>query len=86
MAKCMHKSVLQNTKTIVWDFAFFGLNADEVTTINNQWWISVHVYVMQNWIHIPILLTLEWVEVGAIIENITTIILQNIMKFRGLVE
>jgi len=41
---------------------------------------------MQNWIHIPILLTLEWVEVGAIIENITTIILQNIVKFRGLVE
>jgi len=35
MAECMHKFVLQNTKTIVWDFAFFGLNADEVTTINN---------------------------------------------------
>jgi very-short-patch-repair endonuclease len=35
MVECMHKFVLQNTKTIVWDFAFFALNANEVTTINN---------------------------------------------------
>jgi len=36
MVKCMHKFVLQSMKTIVWDFAFFGLSAHEVTTINNQ--------------------------------------------------
>jgi hypothetical protein len=36
MAKCMHKVVLQNTKTIVQDFAFFALSADEVTTIDNH--------------------------------------------------
>jgi hypothetical protein len=41
---------------------------------------------MQSWIHIPILMTLEQIEVGAIIENITTIILQSIMNFRGLIE
>jgi hypothetical protein len=41
---------------------------------------------MQNWFHIPILLTLEWVEVGAIVENIIAIILQSIVKFEGLVE
>jgi hypothetical protein len=86
MAECMHKFVLQNTKTIVWDFAFFALSAYEVTTINNKQWISVHAYVMQNHIHIPILLTLEWVEVGVIVKNITSTILQSIVKFRGLVE
>jgi hypothetical protein len=59
----------------VWDFAFFALSVDERTTINNQQWINLHAYVMQNWIHIPILLTLEWVKVGAIIENNTAIIL-----------
>ncbi len=46
----------------------------------------MHAYVMQNWIRIPILLTLEQIEVGATTENITTIILQSIMKFRGLTE
>jgi hypothetical protein len=41
---------------------------------------------MQNWIHIPVLLTLERIKVGATTENITTIILQNIVKFKGLAE
>jgi hypothetical protein len=36
MAECMHKVVLQNTKTIVQDFAFFALSVDEVTTIDNH--------------------------------------------------
>jgi hypothetical protein len=35
MAECMHEVVLQNMKTIVRDFTFFALNADEVTTIDN---------------------------------------------------
>jgi len=48
MAKCMHKIVLQNTKTIVGDSTFFTLSVNEVTTIDNQQWINVHVYMMQN--------------------------------------
>jgi len=65
MAKCMHKIVLQNTKTIVGDSTFFTLSVNEVTTIDNQQWINVHVYMMQNWICISILITLEWVKMGA---------------------
>jgi hypothetical protein len=86
MAKCMHKVVLQNMKTTMQDFSFFALNANEVMTIDNHHWINMHAYVMQNWIHIPILLTLEQVEVGAIDENMITIILQSIMKFESLTE
>jgi hypothetical protein len=36
-----------------------------VTIIDNQEWINVHAYMMQNWICILILLTLKWVEVRA---------------------
>jgi hypothetical protein len=46
----------------------------------------MHAYVMKNWIHISVLLTLEQVEVVAIVKNLTAIILQNIMKFNGLAE
>ncbi len=35
MAKCIHKVVLQNMKTIVQDCIFFALNAYEVMTIDN---------------------------------------------------
>jgi hypothetical protein len=62
------------------------LSVIEVKIIDNQQWINVHAYMMQNWICIPILLTLEWIEVGATTKNIITIILQSIMKFGGLVK
>lgn len=65
MAKCMHKVVLRNTKITVQDYVFFAWSADEVTIIDNQEWINVHAYMMQNWIRILILLTLKWVEVCA---------------------
>ncbi len=65
MAKCMHKVVLQHTKITVQVYVFFALSADEVTIIDNQEWINVHAYMMQNWICILILLTLKWVEVHA---------------------
>jgi len=65
MAKCMHKVVLPNTKITVQDYVFFAWSADEVTIIDNQEWINVHAYMMQNWIRILILLTLKWVEVRA---------------------
>jgi hypothetical protein len=65
MAKCMHKVVLQNTKITVQDHVFFDWSADEVTIIDNQEWINVHAYMIQNWICILILLTLKWVKVRA---------------------
>ncbi len=56
--------MVQNIKIIVQECVFKILNANEVTMINNQYWISVHVYMMKNWVHIPILLMLElkWVQ------------------------
>jgi len=54
----------KNIKIIVQECVFLILNANEVTMINNQYWISAHVYMMKNWVHIPILLMLElkWVQ------------------------
>jgi hypothetical protein len=44
----MHKVVLQHTKITVQVYVFFALSADEVTIIDNQEWINVHAYMMQN--------------------------------------
>jgi hypothetical protein len=70
-------------ETIVRDSIFFALSANKVTTIDNQQWINVHVYVMQNWIHIPNF-TDPRMNQGATIENIIAIFLQSIMKFGNL--
>jgi hypothetical protein len=42
--------------------------------------------MMKNWLHIPILLTLDYVEISVTTENITNIILQDAMKLEELVE
>jgi hypothetical protein len=59
------------------------MTANEVITLDNQQWISVHVYVMKDCCRFPILLTLECVEMNAIAHNITSIFLKCMVKHRG---
>jgi hypothetical protein len=61
MENCMFKKVLKQTQTIVIRASFLPLNVNDVTTIDNQPWISVHAYVMHAWKKIPLLLTFEHV-------------------------
>jgi hypothetical protein len=42
--------VLQTIKTMVQNATFISISCDEVTTINNQSWIFVHVYVMKGFL------------------------------------
>ncbi len=51
------------------------------TTMNKCQWINIHVYVMNDWCQVPILLTLECVKVSANANNITTILLKCMMKY-----
>ncbi len=55
-------------------------------TIDNQQWINVHIYVIKKWVWIPIFLTFKGVEMGATIDNLITIILQSLTKFKNLIE
>jgi hypothetical protein len=50
MAKSMHDVVLENMKIIMQKFGFSALSANELTTIDNQQWINVHIYVMKKWV------------------------------------
>jgi len=40
--------VLQHAKEVVKESPFLALSADEVTTTNNESWISIHGYVFKN--------------------------------------
>jgi hypothetical protein len=57
------------------------VNVDEVTMMDNQLWIHVNIYFMKDWHHIPILLTLEHVEVGANANDIIAILLKCMVKY-----
>jgi hypothetical protein len=44
----MHGIVLEATKSTIGIVNYLSLTCDEVNTIDNQSWLSIHVYVVQN--------------------------------------
>jgi hypothetical protein len=46
------------------------LNYDEVSTIDNKSWMSIHYYVVHNWVRIPILIFLGTVVAGLGSDNL----------------
>jgi hypothetical protein len=54
MDKCMHKQIIKKLKIIIASFKYLTLSCDEVTTINNQSWISIHNFYVQDQCHMPI--------------------------------
>jgi hypothetical protein len=58
---------------------FFFVSIDEVITVDCQGWINVHVYVVEGWECIPILLTLEQMVFGATINNLIKVIMASLL-------
>jgi nitric oxide reductase large subunit len=59
MAECMQELVLTKTHLVVQSIKFIFVSIDEITIMHYQRWIIIHVYVVEAWKCIPILLTLE---------------------------
>jgi hypothetical protein len=50
MGEHIHYQVLKALKVVIIGVSFFSINCNEVTSINNQQWLLVHVYVLDNWV------------------------------------
>jgi hypothetical protein len=48
IARAMHNMVLKQMKMVLQQIIFISINYDEVTTLDNQSWIYVHAYVVEN--------------------------------------
>jgi hypothetical protein len=59
MVRAMHHVVLKQMKVVLQQTKFISISCDEVTTLDNQSWIFVHAYVVENWRRILVLLNLE---------------------------
>jgi hypothetical protein len=84
MAKFMHQVVMRATKVIGQVAYYVALSYDKVSTVNNQEWLSIHYYVVQNWVRIPILISLERVVVGLRNDNLIKVIMEALMIGGGL--
>jgi hypothetical protein len=54
----MHWVMLRAIKVVADKSLFLIVSCDEVTNIDNQSWLFVHVYVIDKWKCVPILLNL----------------------------
>jgi hypothetical protein len=64
-----------------------ALTCDEVSTINNGSYISIHAYVVKNWSHVPYPISLHKVLEGFGLDNLTHVIidaLRVLPRWKGL--
>jgi len=62
------------------------MSANEVTTIDNQSWLFVHLYIVEAWKKVPLLLNLQKVIDGGTSNTMTSMIVESLTKFGGLTE
>ncbi len=80
MAKCLHKQFLSKMQEIVASSRYLVFTYDEITMIDNQSWISIHYYVVQDWCHLHVLIFLEQVIEGGGSNNPTKVIIDALRK------
>jgi len=86
IAQHMHGIILEATQFAIGATQYSSLICDEVSTIDNQSRLLVHVYVVQNWLKLQILLSLECVVARSSVDNLTLILIQALMHQRGLTK
>ncbi len=84
MTRAMHNVVLKQMKVILQQVMFISISCDEITILDNQSWISVHAYVVENWRRQPILLNLERVVDEGTSNNLTATIAHSFINLGGL--
>ena len=70
MVESLFNVMQARTKEVVSAIFYFSITCDEVTTLDNQSWISIHVYTIQDW-EIVLFLCLQCVTEGGGVDNIT---------------
>jgi hypothetical protein len=65
MSKFMCQAVMKVIRVTIQASHYIVLHCDEVSIIHNQSWLSIHYYVVQIWVRILILLSLNKMVVGS---------------------
>jgi hypothetical protein len=70
MVEMMHCNIMQFIK-VVQNVKYLAINCDDITTINNQFWCTLHVYFVDGFRRMLVLLNLEKVINEGIFYNLT---------------
>jgi hypothetical protein len=55
---------------------YVAFTCDEVNTMDNGSWISIHPYMMLNWVKVPMMLFLQRVVNGLGFDNLIVVIME----------
>jgi hypothetical protein len=66
----MNDLLLHSTHNVVNVVNFLFVSANEMTTIDNAFWIFLHIYVVQSWRKIALLVYVEKLEVQGTTNNV----------------
>ena len=84
IAEYMYAELQLTMKKLVQEARYIAVTVDEVTTVDNGSWLSVHCYVVKDWIRMPLLVSLQRVTTAANSNNITTLIMDSVLSSGGL--
>jgi hypothetical protein len=84
MVEFMHQALMRATRVEVQVAHYIALSYDEVSIVDNQSWLFVYYYVVQNWVRIPIIISLDRVVVGSRDDKLTKVIMEALMIGGGL--
>jgi hypothetical protein len=77
MAAHMHLEIPATKREMLQGIRYFSVSCDEVTTMDNSTWVSIHIYVVKNYECFPMLVALEHVQEGATSNNLTKVVMTN---------
>ncbi len=86
IANHLQNKILAASKVVIHGAMFVALTCDEVTTLDNQSWIFVHGFFVQDWCCIPIFLLVKHNVKKSNAHNLTKVILATFVNFGGLIE
>ncbi len=86
MAISMHELVINKTKGLVQATRFISLLCDEITTCNQQSWVFIHTYMVENWHINLLLLSLHCVVDAATPNNLTKKMVDAMVLFGDLIR
>jgi hypothetical protein len=84
MAKFMFVQVTNAILAKVHAVNYVVLMSNEVNIVDYGSWISIHAYVMQHWVKVPMLISLQRVVDGVGANNLTNVIMEALQKGGGL--
>ena len=84
MAEYLYAQVMQKAREVIHGGKFLSISVDEVTTVDNQAWISIHAYVVQDFYRTPILVSVERLTEGATAPKLAQVIVDALFTHGGL--